>query len=778
MPPFDLSVKAAAEKYFALGFRCFPVNGVREDGQCTCGKLDCGQAGKHPATRNGLKDAVSTWEEYEKLVAGRTMLNIAIATGPESGFWVLDVDGPEGAQSLGALDEDGQIAATDTASQSTGKGHHIIYRHPGRKVFSRVKKLGDGLDTRGDGGYIVAAPSRHRSGAVYTWRDAAIADAPEWLLDLVCSDALPAEQEMADNSHFGLFDDKPEWSDSDVRGMLTHLDPDMSYDDWIAVGMALHHGGFGMNIWESWSQGGRKFQRGACRTHWRSFKDSGNVVTMGTLVDMAQVNGWVPDAQVVEHVPIEGHPAEALLRRISGTMEAPAIGEPGVSFVPTIPDPAQVQFKPLAQITLPVGRKSGSAMLIDGERLPGILGETCAWINRCAIHPQPVLAMLNVLAAAGCLFGRRYQGHTGIRTNLYMVGVAPTGAGKEHSRSCMKALLGLAGQNELLGGDKIISAAGVATMLSKFPRRLVQLDEIGLFLQAIGHKNAGSYERMISMVLTELFSSSKTVWNGGHYADAKKEVVTIAAPHLCIYGTTTLSSYAGALKREVIASGELNRYLVLPGNPDPDLVLKPGVGTPPTALVDKWRELAAAVSRVGGNLADQPEMLPVPVTVTVGPAEEAQFNAMRVEQKKLAAELGEDVGPLWMRYAENAMKVALVCAIARSPSSPVLGEEDLRIGQALARNAVDYALGLAREHMVSGDFEKNCQRVLQKVRAAGSEGLARQALSKASWNWNLDKRGLDNVLGTLLDGGSIAVKSSGDGAAVRHRQAVVYVALE
>ena len=305
----------------------------------------------------------------------------------------------------------------------------------------------------------------------------------------------------------------------------------------------------------------------------------------------------------------------------------------------------------------------------------------------------------------------------------------------------------------------------------------MQLDEVGMFLQAIGHKNAGSYERMISMVLTELFSSSRTVWSGGHYADAKKETITIAAPHLCIYGTTTLSSYTGALKREVIASGELNRYMVLPGSPDPELVLKPGLGTPPTVLVDAWRELAAKVGKAGGNLADQPEMLPVPVTVVVNPAEEDAFNAMRIEQKKLASSLGEDLGPLWMRYAENAMKVALVCAIARNPERPVLVAEDLDIGRALARQAVEYALQLAREHMVSGDFEKNCQRVLQKIRSAGSGGLGRMQLSKASWNWNLDKRGLDNVLGTLLDGGSIAVKGS-NGDAPKHRQAVVYVALE
>lgn len=762
MNGFDDAVHTAALHYFLSGFKCFPVHGIREGGGCTCGSVNCSNPGKHPATRNGLKDAVGTWAEYEKLVAGRAGLNIAIATGPESGIWVLDVDGPAGEASLKALvTKHGPVCDNQlVAGQSTGKGMHLVFRHPGRKVFSRVKKLGDGLDTRGDGGYIVAAPSRHASGRVYEWREGLVGPAADWLVQLVTMQADDCDAGPVSEASF--FDDLPDWTDADVQGMLAHLSPDMAYDDWIRVGMALHHGQFSMNVWESWSRGSRKFKKGECRVHWRSFSERAGGVTMGTLVDMAQVNGWVPDAAAVEHVPIEGHPAEALLRRLAG-QPAPAVVSKMENAAPVLPATAP--------------RMSGTVLLVDGEKLPGILGRTCKWVNSCAVKPQPVLTMMNVLAVAGAVFGRRYQGHTGIRTNLYMVGIAPTGSGKEHSRSCMKALLGLAGQDELLGGDKIISAAGVATMLAKFPRRVIQLDEIGMFLQAIGHKNAGSYERMISMVLTELFSSSKSVWNGGHYADMKKETITVAAPHLCIYGTTTLSSYAAALKRETIASGELNRYLVLPGDARPELIMSPGLGKPPASLVEEWRAMAAAVGRVGGNLADQPEVLPEPVLVTVGDGEVAAWNAMRREQEKLAADLGEDMGPLWMRYAENAMKVALVCAIARDCEKPVLHGEDLEVGRAIARVAVEYALTLAREHMVSGDFEKNCQRVLQKIRAAGSGGLGRQSLSKASWNWNLDKRGLDNVLGTLLDGGSIAVKGS-TGDTPRHRQAVVYVALE
>lgn len=142
-------IEAAVESYFAAGFKCFPLR-ERE---------------KTPATPHGFKNAASNMEEYRALVGNRLNLNTAIATGEASGMWVLDVDGPEGEAALAALEaEYGPLAPA--AWQTTGKGRHLLFRYPGVKITSR-SAVRPGLDVRGDGGYIVAAPSIHPNGHAY-----------------------------------------------------------------------------------------------------------------------------------------------------------------------------------------------------------------------------------------------------------------------------------------------------------------------------------------------------------------------------------------------------------------------------------------------------------------------------------------------------------------------------------------------------------------------------------------------------------------------------------
>jgi hypothetical protein len=73
----------------------------------------------------------------------------------------------------------------------TGKGVHVLYRHPGHSVPNGVRRL-PGVDIRGDGGYIVAPPSIHPNGHVYAWNvglDTPLADAPEWFVSLWTPDA-------------------------------------------------------------------------------------------------------------------------------------------------------------------------------------------------------------------------------------------------------------------------------------------------------------------------------------------------------------------------------------------------------------------------------------------------------------------------------------------------------------------------------------------------------------------------------------------------------------
>ena len=114
--------------------------------------------------------------------------NVGIVTGEISNLIVLDVDPQHGGDSsLERLERQfGSVPATVEAATGGG-GRHLYFAHPGGIVRNRAG-IAQGIDLRGDGGYIVAPPSIHPSGGRYAWRpgrspaDIALAALPRWLL--------------------------------------------------------------------------------------------------------------------------------------------------------------------------------------------------------------------------------------------------------------------------------------------------------------------------------------------------------------------------------------------------------------------------------------------------------------------------------------------------------------------------------------------------------------------------------------------------------------------
>lgn len=74
-----------------------------------------------------------------------------------------------------------------------------------------------------------------------------------------------------------------------LASTLAGLDPDAPYDQWLAVGMALHHETEGrpdgLALWNEWSATGQKYKGiGDLETHWRSFKlDHARPITLASL---------------------------------------------------------------------------------------------------------------------------------------------------------------------------------------------------------------------------------------------------------------------------------------------------------------------------------------------------------------------------------------------------------------------------------------------------------------------------------------------------------------
>jgi hypothetical protein len=184
----------AALSYAARGWHVFPCHTPTQEG-CSCRRKDCADIGKHPRTEHGFHDA--TTDETQIRTWWGTMwpqANIGIRTGAVSGLVVLDHDRyiDDGA-SLRTLEQSYHPLPETVLALTGGGGEQYFFTHPGSYVKNGVKTLGDGLDVRGDGGYVIAPPSLHKSGTQYLWEvsgdpeDTALALLPAWLLAL-CQD--------------------------------------------------------------------------------------------------------------------------------------------------------------------------------------------------------------------------------------------------------------------------------------------------------------------------------------------------------------------------------------------------------------------------------------------------------------------------------------------------------------------------------------------------------------------------------------------------------------
>jgi len=109
-----------------------------------------------------------TQEEVDDWRAKGLLGQVAIVCGAISGIIVLDVDDPE---KFNAWREKNNfpLPPTPTVRTSGGKFHYY-FKHPGGKVKNSVKKI-PGADIKGDGGYVVAPPSVHPTGADYEWAE-------------------------------------------------------------------------------------------------------------------------------------------------------------------------------------------------------------------------------------------------------------------------------------------------------------------------------------------------------------------------------------------------------------------------------------------------------------------------------------------------------------------------------------------------------------------------------------------------------------------------------
>lgn len=639
----------------------------------------CAPGGKKPLTEHGFHDATTDSEQIEAWWREHPCANIGM---PTAGMVIVDIDDPATSWVTGQDNRELSLLTGPLANTPRG-GRHCFFRQPAGKTWRCSEgKLADRVDVRAEGGYVVVAPSVNGAGRGYEW------------VEMHALDGSPAS-----------LPEPPAW-------LIAELDAIQSPEKSAAAPK---------------SSGEKIIPEGRRNSTLASV--AGSLRRLG--LSVSEIAATLLQANTERcRPPLPVREVEQIARSMGryepdGVTESLAFDDyaevvGGTPLEPSAEDPG-----PFPESLLSV---------------PGFIGEVVAFNLATATRPQPVLALAGAIALQCVLAGRKVKDERGNRTNIYIIGIAPSGAGKDHARKVNKNLLFAAGLGKLEGNEDIASDAGLVSAVEVAPAVLFQIDEIGRFLRTIGDPKRAPHLYNVLTVLMKFFSSGNSVFRGKAYADADRNKV-INQPCVVVYGTTIPEHLFESLTADSLTDGFIARLINMEAGETPPRRRAVEMTVPKslTEAAKWWGDF-----NPGGNLQQEhPDPKLVPTTPEAVEIFEALAQKVDTELKRKHPGCS-----LWARAEEKACRLALAYACSRDRVNPVIDAAAARWACEFADYVTRRMLYVCQIWVADGVFDGRQKKVLRVIRQAGGRITRNELARKTQW---LTQRERQEVIENLLE---------------------------
>lgn len=694
----------AAREYCAYGWRVIP----------TKGKAPCGGVGWPSKATSDAGEAMAMLDDTQADGIGVLLR--------ASGLIDLDADSPEAEQAIQRL-FGGDIPQTPTYRSARGLHRLFEWRDGWGSLASKAKVMAGPIEIRGIGekaAQSVFPPSGGREWVVSPAECPLAVLSDEVVAELVrlATPAKPVAKQVVDHPRTGGQLDVRRWLD---RVGATLLEVDHASDGtkkWFVEcpGIASHTT--------------RNASRDCCITQEPSGRMGGCCFHSSCgMVDWQALSNALGRPTPQEWGVEESDPHWAMIA------ERLMAGEP--------PEPEAVEVLPVSEPPPPKVAEFPPDCLTP----PGLLGQIVEHTLAVSLYPQPELALAAAIGCVATLAGHKITDEQNTRTNIYLVGIEVSGAGKDLSRKIALRLL-KAVEPRLCGPETINSAAAIASALKVSPIQLMALDEAGYLFHAAANPNATHMANLVPTLL-KLFTSSAELTNVASYSDQKNNA-DIDQPNLSIYATSVPEKFWDHITWGNVADGLVGRMLLFPGRGYQRYRAAKSLPLP-EVLVDaaKWWWKWFPGNEADHMLSPAPKVLPR----TPEAQQRVDQYAVNISERRLREDAAH--AAIWSRAAEKANKLALIhCAsrhIKTEPQAIELCDINwaIKVVNWLTRRLItECQRYVARNHQ-----EHASKAVLRLLEAAGPKGLTTTELSnRLTW---LKRRDRAELLADLIDQGHI-----------------------
>jgi hypothetical protein len=345
--------------------------------------------------------------------------------------------------------------------------------------------------------------------------------------------------------------------------------------------------------------------------------------------------------------------------------------------------------------------------------IPGFIGEVIDFCMANAPYPSLGMAFCGALAMQSYLCGRKVREAGDLRTNIYLLALGSSSAGKNYPRQINAHLAIAANMTDSLC-RKFASGEGIEDQLAVQPCTMYQTDEIDGILQSV-NKSKDARNESIMTVLLELFSSASMMYSMRSKAGKPRIPGVIHQPHLTVFGTATPTHYYEAMSERMLTNGFFARMIIVDTgkrSPGQEAGL---VDTMPGRLVDTarwWGNYQPGEHR--GNLIG---FYPVPVIVPYSEQAKAIINDFRqsADNEYAQAEDRKDevAMTVWGRANENARKLALLYACSENHVCPQISVDAVRWASAFVEHQIQRMLYMAYQYVSTNEFDAECKKALR-----------------------------------------------------------------